>query len=50
MFCSRAAIYAVVERLTQIVFNAVSKSMQERDRYIYTLLLALEVGVVTRNR
>ncbi len=35
---------AVVERLTYSVYTATTKSLMERDRPLYSLLLTLEVS------
>ena len=40
----RAAVKAVVDRLMSTAFVATTRSLMERDKAIYCLLLALEVS------
>ena len=40
----RAAVKAVVERLTFNAYQASARSLLERDRHIYSVFLAMEVG------
>ena len=40
----RASVRAVLERLTHTAFTATARSLMERDRTLYQLLLALEVS------
>jgi hypothetical protein len=39
----RAAVKAVVDRLVQNSFLTMYRSMIERDRHLYSMLLAIEV-------
>lgn len=44
-YCSRASIKAVIDRLTQSAFLAAARGYPEKDRFLYVLLLAIEVKI-----
>ena len=44
---ARASVKAVVERLTHSAYLTTARSLLEKDKTIYTLLLAIEVQILT---
>ena len=43
--CTRAAVKAVVERLITMAFVTTMRSLFDRDKPVYSLLIALEVSI-----
>ena len=44
IFYYRASVKAVVERLTYAAYQMTARTLLERDRMVYTLLVAIEVS------